>query len=392
MPIQARRDYLAVLWQRYQGAAQKTKSRILDEIEENLGVHRKSAIRLMRHKDGPPALRRGRGGGRRGGYSEKARKHLKALYPKMGHMGASRMKAALSDWLPHYDDPDCTEDVRAELLAMSTSTIERILKGQKAKFRRQMNTGTKRSKSKVTTHIPLRQLGARPTEIGHCEIDTVAHCGDSMSGTFAWTLSVTDMLSGHTEYEAIWGKTGTRVRAALGRIESRLPFPLRALYFDNGNEMVNMDMLNFVREAERLFEIELYRGRPYRKNDQCFVEQKNLHVRELFGYERLDWKLAVQLMNNIYRGEWRLLQNHFHPQIKVIEKQRIGSQQKRKLSTPKTPFVRLMEAGMPRDPRQALVDEHESLNPFNLREKLKKKLRDFRLYQGKDASLSRHAI
>ena len=208
-----------------------------------------------------------------------------------------------------------------------------------------------------------------------------------MSGEFIWTLTLTDIKTGHTENEALQFKNGFEVQLALHRIEERLPFKIIALYMDNGSEFLNHDV--YERFSKRKMRIErediikLFRSRPYKKNDQCFVEQKNYtHVRELFGYDRLCGKLMVQLMNNIYRGEWRLLSNFFHPQIRLKSKERIGAKVIRKFHKPRTPYDMLKEH-LTEEKTKELEEKMNALNPFTLGKKLKRKLRDIQAYNSR---------
>jgi hypothetical protein len=232
---------------------------------------------------------------------------------------------------------------------------------------------------------------------GHCEIDCVAHCGGSLTGEHIWTLTVTDIISGHTECEAMIAKNGLQVELALYLIEQRLPFPILALYMDNGSEFLNGNIYNRfskrLKKVDRKDIIELFRSRPYKKNDQCFVEQKNYtHVRELFGYDRYCGKLMVTLMNNIYRNEWTKLSNYFHPQIRLKEKIRIGSKVKRKFHAPATPFETLKKF-LGKDKISDMQTFMDTLNPFDLRKKLRRKLRDFQVYNRKSPEeLGKHAM
>ena len=383
--ITAVREYVALLWNEYQGAKRKRRSEILSELSHNLKRHRKSAIRLM---SAPcvPRLQRGKGSGGREEYSAQSRAALKVLWKEMGYLGSVRLKAALPEWLPFFESPICDDTTRAELLKMSSATIERTLKADKAALRRRLNTGTKRAKSRHLTVVPIKNFTETPTEPGHCEVDCVAHCGDSMSGTFAWTVTLTDIATGHTECEAIWGKNGYEVHQALREMEQRLPFAIVGLYFDNGCEFMNDEVIKRFATGQREKPIPVFRGRPYRSNDQPYVEQKNYtHVRSTFGYERIDFKLAVQLMNNVYRKEWRILHNHFYPQLKLVSKTRIGSKIKRVMSRPITPYARILDsASITADAKAALSRDHQPQNPFKLRQTMRKKLKDFRLYCGKD--------
>ena len=395
MSIQAVREYLALLWGKYQHSSRKRKSEILDELVSNLEIHRKSATRLMGGTE-PPRLARGKGKSVNA-YSDKSKILLKALWKDMGYLGSVRLKAAIPKWIDKWVHADLDDYTEFELKNMSASTIERSLKKDKAHLRRRNNTGTKRSKNKIKTIIPIRDLGVQPEELGHCEIDCVAHCGGSLSGEHIWTLTVTDILSGYTRCEALQFKNGFEVRCALQRIEKDLPFKLIALYMDNGSEFINDEVYkrfsikNGPLSREQV--IELFRSRPYKKNDQCFVEQKNYtHVRELFGYDRFSGKLMTQLMNNIYRKEWDLLSNYFYPQIRLKSKERIGSKVTRRFHPPTTP-LEILAKHLPKAHFEQLQMQADSKNPFELRKKLKRKLRNLQAYNSRSPdSLGKYAI
>lgn len=374
--LDAVRQYIALLWRRYQSLERREeKSVVLDELCRNLRIHRKSAIRLMT-AEAVPRLRRS-SASRSGVYSDWAKEHLARLWRKMGYLGSVRLKAAIPDWLPYYEE--CSDDIKGELLRMSARTMERLLKEEKAALQRRLNTGTRRGKL-IVTQVPLRDFDFTPDTPGHMEADTVAHCGDSMSGKFVRTLTTVDLTVGWTECEAMEPLNGDNVRKALEQIEPRLPCPFLGLYTDNGMEFLNDDVINdFANKKDREVKIDMRRGRPYKKNDQARVEQKNYtHVRQAFGYDRITGRVAVKLMNDIYRNEWRLLQNYFWPQARVKSKQRIGSRRVRKMDTPKTPYQRLLDnPTVNPEVKNRLVKERESLNPFELRRGLARKLRTF---------------
>jgi hypothetical protein len=293
----------------------------------------------------------------------------------MGYMGPVRMKAALPGWIPFDETPDCTPEIRTELLRMSESTIRRLLEEDRAALRRKMNTGTYRGVRRFVTKVPVRDLGQTPTELGHCEIDCVAHCGDSMSGQFVWTLNLTDILTGWTECEAVWAKTAKEIKRALIQIEKRLPFKLKALYIDNGSEFMNEKIIDEYAVQGRPEPLPIYRGRPYKKNDQCYIEQKNYkHVRQIFGYGRIDWPKAVALMNDIYRKEWRELQNYHSPQQKLLEKIRVGAKIKRRMGKAETPWERL-KRNLSERQIELLEARGRERNPFKIRKSQLKKVR-----------------
>jgi hypothetical protein len=372
---QAVREYLALVWEQYKLANRKMRSTLLDEVCRNLKMHRKAAIRALSSTK-PPRSIQGKGArSKHRRYSEASKDALVKVWRTMNYMGSIRLKPALKDWLPHFQG--CSDAVKEELLRMSPKTMDRFLKSAKAELNRKINTGTRRGLRKMITQIPIRNLGEKPNELGHCEVDTVAHCGESMSGTFAWTVTLTDILSGWTECESVWGKTGENVVKALKAIEKRLPFPIKSFYFDNGSEFLNEDMFKeFINSETRIEKIKVFRSRPYRKNDQCYVEQKNYtHVRLLMGYGRIDWKKAIPMMNNAYRSEWSAIQNLFSPQQQLVEKIREGSKVRRWMSEAMTPLERL-GGYLPESKYQELMLIKKSTDPFKTNAALKKKVRD----------------
>jgi hypothetical protein len=167
--ISAIREYVALLWGQYQEANKKRRSEILDELCRNLEIHRKAATRLMNYA-APPMLARGKGSGGRSVYSPEARAAIRILWREMGYLGAVRLKAALPKWLPFFESPIYSDQIRSEVLAMSAATIERILKKDKAALCRRLNTGTKRRKSRFQTEIPVRNFTETPTSPSHCEV------------------------------------------------------------------------------------------------------------------------------------------------------------------------------------------------------------------------------
>lgn len=191
---------------------------------------------------------------------------------------------------------------------------------------------------------------------------------------------MTDIHTGWTECEAIWNKTSDAVYKALRRIEKRLPFPLKAMYSDNGSEFMNERIIEKFAKNGRSKPLLIERGRPYRKNDQSYVEQKNYtHVTHLFGYSRINWQKSIQHMNGIYRNEWRDLQNLYLPQQKLISKERIGSRIIRRMGPAMTPLVRLTPFLTPLQIK-SLEDAKRNLNPFRLRKSQQSKRRQLMGY------------
>ena len=207
------------------------------------------------------------------------------------------------------------------------------------------------------------------------EADTVAHCGNSMAGDFIWSLTLTDIHSSWTECRATWNNGAQGVIEQIKNIEQGLPFPLKGFDCDNGTEFLNHHLLRFF--TDRTPKIKFTRSRPYKKNDNAHVEQKNWsHVRHLLGYDRLDEPRLVDLINELYPNEWSLYQNHFCPTFKLIKKERINSKYKKKYESPKNPYQRLMESDQVTiQKKKQLLACHEDLNPFILKQNIERKLK-----------------
>ena len=365
--IELRKEYLESIRVRYLKSRKKEKSLILDEFCEVTTYNRKYAIRILNSR---PKIKKK--AGRKKTYCQRCRFHLSKLWIAMNQMCSKKMKEALPHWLPFYKHTDCDDEVRRLLLTMSASTIDRELRQYKVNYYRRKRTGTKPGKL-LKNIIPIKPFDYNITKPGFAEADTVAHCGDSLSGQFIWSLTFTDTYSGWTNNRGIWGKNALAVLDAIADIEEELPFELIGFNCDNGSEFLNHHLVNYFSSDERQKkQVNFTRSRAYRKNDNCHVEQKNwTHVRDLFGYERFEEKEMVAIMNNIYKNYHNVLHNFFVPQVKLLHKTRIGSKYKRVYSKPQTPYQRLIECkDVPGETKEQLKAKYETLNPFELREKI----------------------
>jgi hypothetical protein len=290
----------------------------------------------------------------------------------MNRPGGKKMQAAWVDWLDFYS---CPLKVKQEIYRMSPATIDRILKPIRAEYRRKHNTGTRAVKKKHC-NVPIKPLGYVPKNVGFVEVDTVAHCGGSMSGHFIWTLTVVELVSRWTECRIVWNKESYEVRNKLMDIEASVPYVLNGMSVDGGSEFINHEVVDtFCKDPTRLSPLPIVRSRPYRKNDQAYVEQKNhTHVRNLLGYGRLDSKVMMGLIEKTYE-DWCLLQNYFVPQVRLLSKIREGSHLKRSYSKPKTPFEALLESEeISQCAKDRLLQTKKMLNPFLLQSKIRKRL------------------
>lgn len=373
------KEHIKRISPRYSDSDKRGKKVILDEFCHTWGLDRKYAIKLLGGKREPT----GQKAGRPPRYDGRLVRHLTVLWTSMERICPRRMKAALPIWLPHYRDPELDPRLRAQMLAMSASTIGRFIR-RGCKTLRGLSA-TRRAKF-FKYKIPLHAFTDKIVNVGHVAADTVAHCGDTLAGEFANTLTVTDRLSTWTENRALFCKKEPEMERALGSIEQDLPFRILSIQNDCGTEFLNYRMMRYLQN--RPSPVVMTRSRPYHKNDNAHVEQKNnTHVRAVFGYDRVENPALIDLMNEIYRDYWNPLNNYFLPSMQLKEKERNGARITKRYGDPKTPYQRLMEAPNVSDARkQELKARFKSMNPFELKRGLERKLEEFfsLLKQGKE--------
>ena len=294
------------------------------------------------------------------------------------------LKATLPLWLDFL--PELTPALRHDLLAMSAATLDRLLKPARLAHRRRGLCATKPGKL-LRHHIPLRDGPPETSRLGHIEADTVAHCGDSVAGDFVYSLTFTDVCTGWTEIRATWNKSALSIVEQLKDIEGKLSFKMESFHADNGSEFLNWPLWDYLRGPKR--KVKFTRSRPYRKNDNAHVEQKNwTHVRQLFGHERFEHAALVALMNGIY-AQWNRLQNHFRPTFKLRSKEKRGSRYRRRYEPPQTPYQRLVHRPeLTPQNRHRLKSEHEAINPFAVKKIIE---RDLKLFFTALGNLNREA-
>jgi hypothetical protein len=378
MSKQAKIQYLEAVRIRYLNSNRTDKSLILRELCEVCGYHRKHAIRAL--NEGIWRIERDRcrdrPKGKPGRKAQYANDYsfctaLKGLWLITDQMCAPNLKSAIPEWLPAWkEERSVSAEVESKLLQVSAPTIGRIL--QPSKYRTKKRGGTKPG-SLLRTEIPIRTNFWEVDGPGFMEGDTVAHCGGSMSGEFAWTLTVTDIDTTWTENRAVWNKLAVGVRDGIQDIELHLPFLLRAFDSDNGAEFINHALVHYFSGKF----VQFTRSREYHKNDNAHVEQKNWsHPRQLWGELRIDCPAAIALMNDLYRNEWSLLRNHFYPCLKLEEKYRIQSRVRRRYLAPQTPYQRVLASPkISEEKKQELRTLHSSLNPIKLKRTVDEKAR-----------------
>jgi len=368
---QSKREYLLAIWERYQRVGRRFKSKILDEFCAVCGYTRKYAIGLLSRK---PRRRQCKPGPRRR-YDGQVLEPLKVIWLAAEQMCSKRLKAALPLWLPFYEQEHgpLVEAVRKKLLQISAASIDRLLKKERARYRGKGLCGT-RPGGLLKHQIPIRTDNDDVDRPGFLEADTVAHCGNSLAGDFIWSLTFTDIFCQWTENRATWNKGAEGVLGQVKDVEANLPFELLGFDVDNGSEFLCFHLWRYLLDRPR--PVPLTRSRPYRKNDQAHVEQKNwTHVRQLLGYQRLEQPELVPLINELYRT-WGLLHNFFCPNLKLLSKTRKGAKTIRKYSPPQTPYQRLLESKhLSQEQKQKLQNRFQQLNPLQLKREIEQKLK-----------------
>ena len=346
-------------------AGRKEKSTILGAFCLATGLNRKYAIGLLRR---PPEPRR-RGVHRRAcTYGAATIRVLETIWEAADFPWSVRLKAMIPLWLPWVATRiEVTEETKAELAKISPRTIDRRLRLVRVASRRRLYGRTKPG-TLLKHQIPVRTERWDVDEPGWGEIDLVSHSGSCAEGEFAHSMNFTDIHSTWCETRAVLGKGQTGVLAALSSIRDELPFQLRGLDCDNGSEFINHHVWAFCRRHT----VQLTRGRPYKKDDNAHVEQKNwTHVRRLVGWERIDTAQAVELLNELYRNEWRWMMNLFQPSVKLLRKERTGARVRRVYDTPATPLDRLLRDNQGDAARLAeLVARRDRLDPFTLSDRI----------------------
>lgn len=369
MSNELREEYLKRMVPRYRKASKTEKTLLINELCYLSEYSRGHAKRLLSRG----FVRRAKKPGPKPKYDPELNRHLRELWIAMERISPKRMKEALPEWLPYYGE--ASEPVKAKLLEISASTLGRRLE----ELRGTVNGGlsTTRRDPSFKTKIPLKALGEEIKGPGTMEADTVAHCGSATTGDYVNSVTAVDMASQWTENRAVWTKDSMNIRSAVEDIEMHLPFQLKVWDTDCGSEFLNYRMTRYFYNRPK--PIRMRRSRPYKKNDNAHVEQKNYtHVRQLFGYERIDDKNLVDLMNEIYRDYWNPLQNFFLPSFRLKEKVRIGAKIHKKYDRPKTAFKRLEEsAELNTWRKRKLRGEYKRLNPFELKRGLEEKLKLF---------------
>jgi len=358
----SRRELLEQAIVEYQSSSRRDRRDILLRVVAWTGYSTKYAISLLNHGYPAPS---GQRQGRSVKYGSEFRTALISLWEASHYLCSKRLVPFLGDLLDsleRHGHISISDEVRALLLSLSPSTADRILAPERSRRRR--SKGTTKPGNLLRKQIAIRtHNGWKDVTPGYFEGDLVAHCGDNIRGSFLYTLVLTDIFTGWTEFEPLYSRTAQSVLEALKVIRGRLPFRLLGLDTDNGSEFINELVAGYCDDEE----IEFTRCRPYKKNDQAHVEQKNGSViRRLVGYDRYDGCEAYEALSGLYRV-LRLHLNYFQPSLKLASKERDGAHVTKTYEVAQTPVQRLL-AGEMLDSRQKdeLRSQFLALDPVGL--------------------------
>lgn len=364
-----RMKYIEKLKSEYHKLDRQSKKDALDMAVKILGYNRKYLISLLNNFKSRDEYKIC-GRGRKQEYLL-IKPIIIDLWEQFGCIWSKRLKVVIAENMSWITQKYQLTDIQIKLLnSISYSTIDRILKAQRIRRKKYLFSRT-RPGSLLRREIPvIIEVSNDITKPGHIQIDLVAHCGESISGDFCWSLNATDIYSQWSETECIINKSEYEVINALKNIISRMPFDIISINSDNGSEFINWELLRYCKNSNILFT----RARPYKKDDNAYIEQKNwTNVRKLIGWDRYEGEKAKELLNGLYRDELRLFLNLFMPSVKRIETKKKGSRYTRIYDSPKTPLTRLYEYDNNSKITNYINLKHQ-INPFELIEKINTKL------------------
>ncbi len=373
MSNELKREWLPQLRIRYAQRGREGKSRMLDELCEDYGYERKYAIKLLGDHLPEPSGRKRPGPEPQYGAIEPV---VRQLWLAAEQPCGKRLVPILRQWLPFFERRYGRLSSRQHRLIrqISAASLDRLLAPARAEHVGHGWCGTKPG-SLLKTEIPIRTGTWDLSQPGYLEADTVAHCGSTLAGSFIWSVTYTDIFSGWTEGRAVWNKGAEGVLQATQEVEQSLPFALLGFDCDNGSEFLNHHLWAYL--AQRGCPVEFTRSRPYHKDDNAHVEQKNwAWPRQLLGYGRLEDAALVPPISAIYKEVWGPLQNFFLPCLKLERKWREGSHWRKRYEPPRTAYERLSATEvLPRPKRQQLRELYESLDPLALKDTLERRLK-----------------
>jgi hypothetical protein len=368
MTIDERRKYLKKQQERYRKATRKDRGQLLREMEQVTGLHRKSLTRLM---NATSLERQKRGTPRSKMYSQQTEGVIVRVWESLDYVCAERLTPVLLTMARHlasFGEVQLCSAVEEQLAQVSRATVGRILRAHRSRKVRLPQKGAERA-NQVTKGVPMKRIAWDTSEPGHFEVDLVHHGGESTSGEYGYTLQLIDVATGWSERVALLGRGQRAMQAAFEQVLSRLPFEVLELHPDNGSEFFNAHLVAFWKE--RVVGVQLSRSRPYQKNDNRLVEQKNdTLVRQYFGQLRLDTPTQIEAMNTLYERMW-LYYNLFQPVLHLREKEVVNDKVRRTWDQAQTPWQRLRATGkLSAEQQQRFQALYEQTNPRRLRQQI----------------------
>jgi hypothetical protein len=367
MTVDERRKYLRLVAPRYAKSSRSRRSALLTEMAAVTGLHRKSLLRLLHRPSLDRAPKRPRVRRRR--YGATVAEVVRVVWESLDYVCAERLTPVLlstAQQLARWEELALTDEVAAHLATISRATVQRLLQ----RFQRDTPRLPRRKPQPpngLLRQTPMERLSWAIQSPGSFETDLVHHCGPITAGEYVHTLQLVDIATGWSERVAVLGRSQASMVAGFRRVQARLPFPITHLHPDNGSEFFNDHLIRYFGEA--MTGLRLSRSRPYRKNDNRFVEQKNATlVRAYVGYERLDTPSQCAALNALYDQLW-VYYNLFQPVLHLVSKQVVNGKLRRQWDQAKTPYQRLVASGILSSEQQGrLAALHAGTNPRQLRE------------------------
>jgi len=386
MTNMTKKELAKVTRARYSLANKSVKTFMLNEFCSNTEYHRKYAIKLFNHK---PKENKERAGRSRKYNSELFANIIIPIWELLDYPCGTRLQPELinmAEAMARSGEIEITAEIKDQLKTISEKTLDRRLKKEIEIRKLNRSRGTTRHGTLLKSSIPIRLTEWNRQKLGFAEMDTVAHNGGDPSGEFIYSLDLVEIYSGWSEQYAVMGKGERGIVTSLENIKLGLPFELFGLDSDGGSEFINWHLIKYCEKNNLYFT----RSRPYMKNDNAYVEQKNnTHIRKLLGYDRFDNLEQLELINDLYRNEWRLFSNFFRPVMKIERKEKVNNSLCRKIyDTAKTPYQRLMESGqISKEQKTKLKKLYLSLNPVQLKKSIDEKVKIIRKLGGQHSNI-----
>ena len=367
MTVNERRKYLKRMAVRYGPAERGERGGLLTEMAAVTGLHRKSLVRLLHAPSLDRTPKRPRL--RRRQYGAAVADVVRVVWESLDYVCAERLTPGLlptAQQLAQWEELVLTEAVAAQLGTISRATVQRLLQRFQVDTPR-LPRRQPQPPNRLLREVPMERLSWATTTPGSFETDLVHHCGPVASGEYVHTLQLVDVATGWSERVAVLGRTQAAMVDGFRRVQARLPFPITQLHPDNGSEFFNDHLIRYF--GEEVVGLKLSRSRPYQKNDNRFVEQKNATlVRAYLGYGRLDTLRQCDAVNALYDQLW-VYYNLFQPVLHLIGKEVVDGKLKRRWDTAQTPCQRLLASGVLTPNQQArLAARYAATNPRQLRE------------------------